>query len=130
MKKLLILATALVGAGSVQAQIVINATNVAFTDISGTGTALAGTADDSETVISGTSLSSAGFTGNWLLAGGVDVRVGNNGGIIWGNSNGDPFTNASEVGFTNSATFLTMAAAESGGAGNGGLGPRQFLAVY
>jgi hypothetical protein len=114
------------------ASITIGATNIAFTDISGSGTSVGTIADDSEHVISGATLSGAGFTGNALLAAGVDVRVGNNGGILWGNSLGDTFTGATNVGAINSTTFMTMAAGDSDfgtPTGNGGLGPRQFLAV-
>jgi len=118
--------------GSANAVITIGASNVAFTDISGTGTSVGAIADDSEFVISGTALSAAGFTGNALLAGGVDIRVGNNGGVLWGTSVGDTFLNADQVGAINSNTFMTMAAGNSNfglPTGNGGLGPRQFLAV-
>lgn len=114
------------------AQITISGSSVAFTDISGTGTSVGTIGDDTEHVISAASLTGAGFAGNSLLAGGVDVRVGNNGGILWGNAAGDTFTNATDVGAINSNTFMTMAGGNSSfgtPSGNGGLGPRQFLAV-
>jgi hypothetical protein len=125
MKKLLFLALAGVAA-SANAVITIGASNVAFTDIS-TGTSVGTISDDSENSISGTALTTAGWVGNALLAGGVDVRVGNNGAVYWGTSNGDTFTNALDIGYTNSSTFMTMTAVNSSQFGNGGLGPRQML---
>jgi len=109
------------------AQISIVPSTTPFVDISASGTVLA-TSDDAEIVITGAALSSAGFTGNGLLAGGVSVRVGNNGAVIWGNSATDAFTSATQVGYINSTTFGTMAAADLSTTGNGGSGPRQFIA--
>ncbi len=111
------------------AQLVIQPTTTGFTDISVTGTSVGTISDDSENVITGASLNAAGWTGNALLAGGVSVRVGNNGCIIWGNSVADTFTNATEVGYINSTTYMTMAASNLATTGNGGSGPRQQLAV-
>lgn len=134
MKKTLLLAGVLVSAAAANAQISIMASNTAFLDISGTGTSLGTATDDSELVITGASL--AAFAGNGLLAGGVSVRVGNNGCIVWGNSASDTFLNADQVGYINASPFgttpnpfLTMAASNLSTTGNGGSGPRQFLAA-
>ena len=113
---------------SAQAVINFEADAIAWTDISTTGTALTST-DDAEITITGATLTTAGFTGNDLLAGNRSIRVGNNGGIIWGNSATDTFTGATEIGWANSTTFLTMAASNTATLGNGG-GVRQFLAVH
>lgn len=112
------------------AQIVIQPSSSAFVDISVSGTAVPGAlGDDNEHVVTGAALTSAGWTGNGLLAGNVSIRVGNNGSILWGNDVADAFTNATEIGWTNSTTFMSMAAANTGQFGNGGSGPRQMLAV-
>jgi hypothetical protein len=131
------LAATLGTAAPAAAQIVIAASNTPFNDISATGTSVGTPTDDSEHVITGASLTAAGWAGNGLLAGNVSVRVGNNGGIIWGNSATDAFTNATEVGYLNASPsgtapnpFLSMAASNLTTTGNGGSGPRQFLAVH
>lgn len=126
MKKYLLLAFVAV-AGAANAAITIGASSVAFTDISASGTSVGAISDDSEFVLGGAALTTAGWAGNALLAGNVDVRVGNNGAIIWGNSIGDTFTNATDVGYTNSSTFMTMTAVQSSQFGNAGLGARQLL---
>ncbi len=121
------LALGLVGlAAQANAGVVIQASNVAWVDISTTGTSIGAISDDSETTIAGGTL---GFGGNDLLAGGVAIRIGNNGGVIWGNSAADTFTNSDQVGYVNRTDFGTMAAGNGGDTGNGGLGARQFLAV-
>ena len=106
---------ALVGlAASANAAITIVATNTSFTNIAVSGTALT-TSDDAEINLSAATLSGAGFTGNELL-GLSNIRVGNNGGVLWNATTGD-------VGYINSTTFGTMAGAgpASGNFGNGGL---------
>jgi hypothetical protein len=117
-----------------QAQIAIVASNVPFTDISASGTSVGSISDDSETVITGAQLFAAGFTGNQLLLGGVSIRVGNNGGVIWGNSPTDTFTNATDVGWANAnpnnpgaASIATMGASNTSIEGNGN-NQRQFIA--
>jgi hypothetical protein len=110
------------------AQLVIQPSSTSFLDISGTGTSVGTISDDSENTITGAALTSAGFTGNGLLAGGVSVRVGNNGGVLWGNSATDTFGSSDQVGYINSTTFFTMTASNTSILGNGGSGPRQFLA--
>jgi MYXO-CTERM domain-containing protein len=116
--------------------IAIQASSVAFVDISTTGTSIGTISDDSETTIAGATLN---WTGNGLFAGGVSIRIGNNGGIIWGNSATDTFTGATEVGWYNAgpnnsntpagsmSSIGSMTAFNSGSAGNGG-GVRQFIA--
>ena len=111
------------------AAISIVPSNTAFCDISATGTSVGTISDDSEHTITGAQLSAAGWLGNALLGGGQSIRVGNNGCVIWGTSGTDTFTNATEVGYINRTDFPTMAAANGSNTGNGGLGPRQFLAV-
>ncbi len=106
----------------------IQASAVAFTDISTTGTSVGTISDDSENTISGTTLSAAGFTGNSLVGFGNSIRVGNNGAILWGTSATDTFTGADQVGWINSTTFGTMSATNVGANGNGN-GARQMLAV-
>ncbi len=87
------------------------------------------TSDDSESTITGGELTNAGFFGNDLLAGNCSVRIGNNGGIIWGNSPTDTFNGASQVGWANSTEFLSMTESNLSTTGNGS-GTRQFLAVH
>jgi hypothetical protein len=118
---------------SADAQTTIVPSNAPFVDISVSGTSVGAIADDSETTVPG---ATHGWIGNELLAGGVSFRVGNNGCVIWGNSATDTFTNATEVGYLNpninfvGATSIgTMTAANGASNGNGGLGPRQMLAV-
>lgn len=120
----------------------IGASAVPFVDISGTGTSIGSISDDSETTITGATLVTAGWTGavtNPLLAGGVSIRIGNNGGVIWGNSATDAFTGATDVGYYNAGplnstapagsqtSIAGMVASNTGQSGNGG-GIRQFLA--
>lgn len=112
-----------------QASISIVASAVPFLDISATGTSVGAISDDSEFTITGAALTAAGWTGNSLLAGNVSIRVGNNGGVLWGNSATDTFTGVEQVGYINRTDFMTMAAGNGGDTGNGGTGPRQFLAV-
>ncbi|MBC7773694.1 MAG: PEP-CTERM sorting domain-containing protein [Pyrinomonadaceae bacterium] len=111
-----------------QAQLSIVASAVPFIDISATGTSIGTISDDSETTLTGAALLGAGFNGNGLLAGNTSIRIGNNGGVLWGNSATDTFTNALNVGYINSTVLPTMAASNLGDTGNGGSGPRQFLA--
>lgn len=118
------------------ASISIQASNVSFVDISTTGTSIGAISDDSETTIPGATLN---WGGNGLLAGGVSIRVGNNGAIIWGNSATDTFTSADQVGWYNAgpnnsntpagsmSSISAMTAFNTGSAGNGG-GIRQFIA--
>lgn len=126
--KTFLVAAMIASVTSAQAVINFEADAVAWTDISTTGTALT-SFDDAEITITGAALTTAGFTGNDLLAGGVSIRVGNNGGIIWGNSATDTFAGATDVGWVNSTTFLTMTASNFASSGNGN-GIRQFLAVH
>ena len=102
------------------AQIVIASSNTAFTDISVSGTSPGTSGDDLEFTVTAAQLATAGFTGNGLLAGGVGFRFGNNGGIIWNDS-------ASEIGYTNSTIFGSMAAANGAADGNGGVAAHQFI---
>jgi hypothetical protein len=71
--------------------------------------------DDAEFNITSAQLTGAGFAGNQLLPL-HDIRMGNNGAVCWNN-------NASEVGYANRTDFPTMAAANGGDTGNGGLTP-------
>lgn len=119
-------------ADQAKAAITIVPSNVPFVDISGTGTSIGTIADDSEFTIPGATLA---FAGNGLLAGGVSIRVGNNGGIYWGNSATDTFTGATELGYFNSnptnataSSIGAMTASNTSSQGNGG-GLRQYLAV-
>lgn len=128
LRRILGLSGLVAGAAVASASINIVATNTPFLDIQGTGTSVGAISDDSESVITGAALNGAGFAGNGLLAGGVSVRVGNNGAVIWGNSATDTFANATEVGYINSPAFGSMAASNLTDRGNGGSGPRQFLA--
>lgn len=128
MKKTLAILAVAGLASTAMAQISIIPSAVPFVDISASGTSIGAITDDSETVITGAALTAAGFNGNGLLAGNVSIRVGNNGGILWGNNVADTFTNATDVGYINSTTFGAMAASNLTTTGNGGSGPRQFLA--
>jgi hypothetical protein len=128
---------ALVACSPALAAIVINPGTHAFVDVSTTGTSVGAISDDSEFTVVGASLTAAGFTGNELLPGGRSIRVGNNGGIIWGNSATDAFTNATEVGYANcnaanpgAPNIATMTAVNTANEGNGGLGPRQMLCPF
>jgi MYXO-CTERM domain-containing protein len=123
-------------AASASATITISASNTPFTDISATGTSVGSTSDDSELNILGSALTTAGFLGNGLLAGGVDVRVGNNGAVIWNpagamdigwaNANSANAVNPSITGMTTiSQTDTVNGNGSSTTAGNS----RQFLAV-
>jgi hypothetical protein len=125
MKKLLVLA-GFVAVCAANAQLKCIGTSVAFTDISTSGTSVGTVSDDSEHTITGAALTAAGFLGNGLLAGGVSIRVGNNGGVLWGNSATDTFASATEVGYINSTTMPSMAASNTAANGNGN-GIRQFL---
>jgi MYXO-CTERM domain-containing protein len=115
-------------AGTANAAINIAASSVPFVDISVTGTSVGTIGDDSNLGLTASQLSTAGFAGNELLAGGVGITVGNNGGIIWGsttgvigwaNSNPNNASNPSISGAVASATTTN---------GNGN-GTNQFLAV-
>jgi MYXO-CTERM domain-containing protein len=108
-----------------KAQIGIVPSSAAFRDISVTGTAVASISDDSNTIIAGATI---GWVGNGLLAGGMSINVGNNGGVTWGTSATDTFASGGVVGYINSSTFMTMAASNASTTGNGN-GARQFLAV-
>lgn len=124
-------------AGTAMAQISIVPSAVPFTDISGSGTSIGAISDDSELNISGAVLTAAGFLGNGLLAGGVDVRVGNNGGIIWNPSG------VMDIGWANpnagnavnpsmnalSSTIPATDTVNGNGHSNTAGGSRQFLAV-
>lgn len=125
MKKFALLALLAV-AGGANAQLSVSAESTAFTDISTSGTSIGAISDDSETIIGAASI--AGYGGNALLAAGRDIMIGNNGCILWGASAGDAFTNANQIGYTN-ASLVGLVAANLTNTGNGGLGPRQFLAV-
>jgi hypothetical protein len=118
---------------SANAQTQIVPSSAPFVDISVTGTSVGAIGDDTEFSVAG---AAHGWIGNGLLAGGVSFRVGNNGCVIWGNSATDTFTNATEVGYLNpnptNGTQTSVAAMPGSNAatlGNGGLGPRQLLAV-
>lgn len=111
------------------AAITIQASSVAFVDISTTGTSIGTISDDSETTVNG-----IGWAGNGLFAGGMSVRIGNNGAIIWGTSAADTFTGATEIGFynagpnnVNQTSIATAPALNTSTSGNGG-GVRQFIA--
>jgi hypothetical protein len=127
MKKFLGLAGALVATSVASASISIQASNTPFTDISVSGTNIAAPGDDTEHTLTGAVLTGAGFNGNELLAGGVSIRIGNNGSVVWGNSATDTFTNADQVGYINRTDYMTMAAGNLGDTGNAGVAPRQFV---
>jgi hypothetical protein len=113
-------------AGVASAQITISPINTPFTDIRATGTLLTtgGTSvnlgDDGEATITAAQLSSAGFTGNPLFPV-ADVRVGNNGAVLWNDS-------TSDIGYTN-GNILTLAPATGGQFGNSN-GTRQLIAPF
>jgi hypothetical protein len=127
-KNLKLMALMCLGAVAVgaQAAITIGASNVAFVDISSTGTGITGIGDDTEHTLSGTVLQSAGWNGNALLGQFRSIRIGNNGGVIIGNSATDTFASADQVGYTNGA-IAGLAASNGGQFGNGGLGPRSVI---
>jgi hypothetical protein len=111
-----------VASSSASAQITISATTTAFNDISATGTSPGTSSDDAEINISMAALSGAGFAGNELLPL-ANIRMGNNGSVIWNST-------AGEVGYINSTMFGTMAASNLATTGNGGSTAGQsFLAV-
>jgi len=112
-----------VAISSASAQLSIVPSSASFRDIGTTGTPLAGIADDSETTITAAQLAAAGFAGNSVFAGGVDILVGNNGAIIW-----NPNANTTQIGFTNAAVSPAPAPSNLTTTGNGN-GQRQFLAV-
>lgn len=116
------------------AQIVIVPSAVNFVDISTTGTSIGSLSDDSETTVNG-----LGWMGNGLLAGGVSIRIGNNGAIIWGTSAADTFTGADQAGYYNagplnsttpagSMSSIASMTAFNGAATGNGAGIRQFIA--
>jgi hypothetical protein len=120
-------------ASAAGAGITIQASNVSFMDISSTGTSIGSISDDSETAIAGSAL--AGFSGNLLVAGGMSIRIGNNGGLLWGTSATDTFTGATDVGYYNAGpnhsgatSIASMTASNTSDSGNGA-GIRQFFAV-
>lgn len=134
MKKFLGVASALLATSVASAAITIVPTNTAFTDISVTGTSVGSISDDSELIVTGAALNGAGWAGNGLLAGGVSIRVGNNGCVIWGNAVADTFTNATEIGWANpnptnpgANNIATMNADNTSIEGNGN-GLRQMVA--
>jgi hypothetical protein len=102
-------------ATTASAQITITTTTTAFTDISGTGTSPGTASDDGEFNVSAAQLTTAGFAGNQLL-GAVNIRIGNNGSVLWNNT-------AGEVGYINSTIFGTMATSNNVDTGNGGTYP-------
>lgn len=104
MKKVLGLMAVAGFAAAANAGIVIQASSVPFVDISVTGTSVGTTSDDSEHTVNGTTHN---WVGNELFAGGMAIRVGNNGGIIWGTSAADTFTNADNVGYYNPGPLNT-----------------------
>jgi hypothetical protein len=107
-------------AAAANAAIVIVPTNTAFTNIAATGTSPGTSSDDAEFNVTGAALLAAGFAGNELL-GAVNIRIGNNGGVLWGATTG-------EVGYVNRNDFMTMAGANGGDTGNGGTIGAQFVA--
>src|SRR5689334_10875129 len=98
MRKVVVILAVVGMAWTAHAQIAIVPSNVPFIDISVTGTSVGAISDDSEFSVAG---ATHGWIGNGLLAGGMSFRVGNNGGVIWGNSATDAFTNATEFGYLN-----------------------------
>jgi hypothetical protein len=108
-------------AASASAQIVIGPTTTPFTDISGTGTSPGTATDDAEFNVLPATLSGAGWLGNELVPAGKTLRIGNNGALLIGSGT------VLDVGYTNSTTFLTMAAANSVQFGNGGTIPGTAL---
>jgi hypothetical protein len=108
------LASFAVLATNASAQITIGPSTTAFTDILASGTPILAAGDDTEHFISAAQLSAAGFAGNGLL-GAVDIRIGNNGAVLWNDGAAD------EVGYINSTIFPTMTADNTVNGGNGGL---------
>ncbi|MBK8180534.1 MAG: hypothetical protein IPK67_16895 [Planctomycetes bacterium] len=102
-------------AATSSAQISISPSTTAFTDISATGTSPGTATDDSEHTVTSAALSGAGFAGNELLPLG-DIRIGNNGSVLWTNS-----TALDNVGYINRNDFGAMVAANGAADGNGGL---------
>jgi hypothetical protein len=109
------------GVSAANAAIIIQASNVPFVDISGTGATVPGAiSDDSEhTVVTG-------WVGNGLFAGGTNIRIGNNGAILWGNAPADAYAGATEAGYYNAGpnnvgdtSIATMTAANGSDSGNG-----------
>jgi hypothetical protein len=100
-------------AASASAQISIGVSTTPFTDIAATGTSPGTSSDDFEVTVTSATLSAAGWAGNELLPLG-HIRIGNNGAVLW-----RPGA-ATEVGYINSTTFLTMAASNATNTGNGG----------
>jgi hypothetical protein len=131
MKRTLLIGALAVVAAAANAQIGISGSSVAFVDISVSGTSYGTGGDDIENTIAG---ATHGWIGNDLLAGGMSMRIGNNGGLMWGTSATDAFVGATEQGYINASPagvanpFGTMAASNAGATGNGG-GIRQYLAV-
>lgn len=121
-----------VAAGAANAQLSFTPSSVPFVDISGTGTSVGAISDDSEFTVTGAALTGAGWFGNSIMPGGVSLRVGNNGGVLIGNSGTDTFASATDVGYINAAgptnPFATMAASNTSDLGNGN-NLRAFLAV-
>jgi len=119
------------------ASVVIQASSVPFVNIGVTGTNIAGIGDDTEIDITGAALTGAGFNGNGLLAGGVNVRVGNNGAVIWNpsgtmeigwaNPNSTNTVNPSIAGA--SATIAISDSVNGNGHSTTAGGSRQLLAV-
>ena len=106
----------LVATASASAQITIGPATTTFTDIAATGTSPGSAVDDSEHTVTSATLSAAGFAGNELLPL-ANIRIGNNGSVLWNATTGD-------VGYINSTTFPTMTPMSvSGPNGNGGLTP-------
>ncbi len=95
------------------AQVVIGPATTAFTDISTTGTSVGVLSDDGEYSVTSAALSGAGWAGNQLLPL-TNIRIGNNGAVLWNNT-------ASEVGYVNSTMFPTVGATNTTNYGNGGL---------
>lgn len=120
----------LVAASMAQAGISIGTIGTSFFDISTTGASIGTLSDDSETTVNG-----LGWVGNELLAGGVSIRIGNNGGILWGVSPTDSFSGATEIGYYNAGPNNSAGATSIAGMpikntsqdGNGN-GIRQFIA--
>jgi hypothetical protein len=83
-----------------------------FYDISGFGTSPGTASDDGEFNVSAAQLAAAGFGGNELLAL-ANIRIGNNGAVLWNATTG-------EVGYINGKTLSTMAASNTADRGNGG----------
>jgi hypothetical protein len=100
-------------AAPASAQISISVSTTAFTDISATGTSPGAATDDSEHTVTAAALSAAGFAGNELLPL-ADIRIGNNGGVLWSNGT------ATEVGYINRNDLPVMLPFNGAVDGNGG----------